>query len=149
MVTSGIARADESPTSLPGTPLSTLSVDTPVRPEQGALWSRVGYLVETPAAYPELTALENLHLVRRLRKIDDWRAVDEVMEQLRLTPYTDRRVRTLSLGNAQRLGLAKALIHRPELLILDEASGCRISGRTDQPGQPPRAAPEQPLRISS
>ncbi len=108
---------------------SVALLDTPVRPEQGALWSRVGYLVETPAAYPELTVRENLHLVRRLRKIDDWRAVDEVMEQLRLTPYADRRVRTLSLGNAQRLGLAKALIHRPELLILDEpANGLDPAG---------------------
>jgi ABC-2 type transport system ATP-binding protein len=83
-------------------------------------WSRVGYLVETPAAYPELTVRENLDLVRRLRRLDERRLVDEVMDRLALLPYARRRARDLSLGNAQRLGLAKALIHGPDLLILDE-----------------------------
>jgi ABC-2 type transport system ATP-binding protein len=46
--------------------------------------------------------------------------VDQVITGLALTRYADRRAGTLSLGNAQRLGLAKALIHRPALLILDE-----------------------------
>jgi ABC-2 type transport system ATP-binding protein len=85
--------------------------------------------VETPSAYPELTVRENLDVARRLRKLADRRAVDEVIERLRLGPYADRRARTLSLGNAQRLGLAKALIHRPELLILDEpANGLDPAG---------------------
>jgi ABC-2 type transport system ATP-binding protein len=48
---------------------------------------------------------------------------------LGLTAYADRRARTLSLGNAQRLGLAKAMLHRPELLILDEpANGLDPAG---------------------
>jgi len=85
--------------------------------------------VETPAAYPELTIRENLEVVRRLRRLADRRTVDEVIERLSLGPYADRRARTLSLGNAQRLGLAKALIHRPELLILDEpANGLDPAG---------------------
>ncbi len=45
-----------------------------------------------------------------------------VMEKLRLTSYGDRKAKDLSLGNAQRLGLAKALIHDPGILILDEPS---------------------------
>jgi ABC-2 type transport system ATP-binding protein len=86
-----------------------------------AVWSRVGYLVETPVAYPELTVRENLLLQARLHRLDGRRdAVDDVIEALGLIPYADRRARTLSLGNAQRLGLAKALLHRPELLVLDE-----------------------------
>ena len=102
---------------------------TPVAPSQRDLWARVGYLVETPAAYPELTVRENLEVVRRLRKFPDRHVVDEVIELLRLGPYAGRRARTLSLGNAQRLGLAKALIHRPELLILDEpANGLDPAG---------------------
>jgi ABC-2 type transport system ATP-binding protein len=84
------------------------------------VWDDVGYLVETPAAYPELTVRENLHLVRRLRRIADPAAVDDVLARLGLDGYGERRAGKLSLGNAQRLGLAKALIHRPRLLILDE-----------------------------
>jgi ABC-2 type transport system ATP-binding protein len=86
------------------------------------LWENVGYLVETPYSYPELTVRENLEIVRRLRGMGDKRSVDTVMEKLRLTSYRDRKAKELSLGNAQRLGLAKALIHDPCILILDEPS---------------------------
>lgn len=91
-----------------------------VQPGQRSIWRRVGYLVETPHAYPDLTVQENLEIVRRLRKIAKPEAVEEIMEQLGLTLYARRRARNLSLGNAQRLGLAKALIHHPDLVILDE-----------------------------
>jgi ABC-2 type transport system ATP-binding protein len=83
-------------------------------------WSHLGYLVEAPSAYAELTVRENLEIARRLRGYTDASAVDGIIEQLALAPYADRRARTLSLGNAQRLGLAKALFHNPDLLILDE-----------------------------
>ena len=85
--------------------------------------------MESPYAYPELTVRENLDVVRRLRPGIDPSAVDRVIEQLRLSPYAGRRTRTLSLGNAQRLGLAKALLHRPRLLVLDEpANGLDPAG---------------------
>jgi ABC-2 type transport system ATP-binding protein len=83
-------------------------------------WDSVGYLVETADAYPELTVRENLEAMRRLRPGTEPKAVDRVIEQLGLSVYADRRAGTLSHGNAQRLGLAKALLHNPELLILDE-----------------------------
>ena len=93
---------------------------TRIRPGRLPIWGRVGYLVETPAAYPELTVRENLQIVSRLRRLTRPAAVAEVIERLALGPYAERRAGTLSLGNAQRLGLAKALIHAPDLLILDE-----------------------------
>jgi ABC-2 type transport system ATP-binding protein len=91
-----------------------------IRPGKKSIWGRVGYMVETPHAYPDLTARENLEIVRRFRKLNNADAVEKVIEQLKLTQYANRPARTLSLGNAQRLGLAKALIHHPDLLILDE-----------------------------
>jgi ABC-2 type transport system ATP-binding protein len=93
---------------------------TMIRPGVTAIWRRVGYMVETPHAYPDLTVLENLEMVRNLRRLKEAAAVAKITEQLGLTPYARRRAGTLSLGNAQRLGLAKALIHQPDLLILDE-----------------------------
>ncbi len=101
----------------------------PVTPRAPRIWSQVGYLVETAAAYPDLTVRENLDVVRRLRRIANRDAVSEAIERLSLTEYADRRARTLSLGNAQRLGLAKALLHQPRLLILDEpANGLDPAG---------------------
>jgi ABC-2 type transport system ATP-binding protein len=100
-----------------------------VRPGAHDAWSRVGYLVETPAAYPELTVRENLTVAARLRSLRGRRQVDEVIERLDLVAYATQRAETLSLGNAQRLGLAKALLHKPELLILDEpANGLDPAG---------------------
>jgi ABC-2 type transport system ATP-binding protein len=102
---------------------------TRVRPGERSIWQRVGYLVETPHAYLDLTVRENLEVIRRLRMLRDASAVDTIMAELELTPYARRRAGTLSLGNAQRLGLAKALIHRPDVLILDEpANGLDPAG---------------------
>jgi ABC-2 type transport system ATP-binding protein len=92
-------------------------------------WGSVGYLVETADAYPELTVRENLEVMRRLRPGTARYAVNRVIERLGLAEYADRRAGTLSHGNAQRLGLAKALLHNPELLILDEpANGLDPAG---------------------
>jgi ABC-2 type transport system ATP-binding protein len=83
-------------------------------------WESVGYLVEVPHSYPELTVHENLEVARRLHPGTPREAVGRIIERMGLAAYADRRTGTLSQGNAQRLGLAKALLHDPKLLILDE-----------------------------
>lgn len=92
----------------------------PIRVGAQSVWSRVGYLVETPHSYPELTVRENLDIARRLRSIADDKAVGRAIETFGLVADAERPAAALSLGNAQRLGLAKALLHNPELVILDE-----------------------------
>lgn len=82
-------------------------------------WEAVGSMVESPTAYPELSVLENLDIFRKLRGLPKGRS-EELIEELKLNQYIHKKAGELSLGNKQRLGLAKAMIHRPKLLILDE-----------------------------
>ena len=92
-------------------------------------WRRVGHLVETPSAYPELTVRENLEVARRLYSVADEGATRRAIERFSLASYADQRAGTLSTGNRQRLGLARALLHEPELVVLDEpANGLDPAG---------------------
>ncbi|MFA5328676.1 MAG: ATP-binding cassette domain-containing protein [Prolixibacteraceae bacterium] len=84
------------------------------------LWNDVGYMVETPANYPNLSVRENLEVFYKLRGLKDKSQIDRIIKVLQLTAYQDKKSKFLSLGNNQRLGLAKALLHSPKLLILDE-----------------------------
>jgi len=91
----------------------------PLNANHLSLMRRVGALVEAPSLYPHLTGRENLEVTRRLLGAPR-ELIDAALEIVKLKKDAGRRVREYSLGMRQRLGLALALLNKPELLILDE-----------------------------
>jgi heme exporter protein A len=82
---------------------------------------QLGYLAHESLLYRDLTAEENLELFARLYRVDDPRQrIDELLDRFGLAEARTSRVATFSRGMTQRLALCRTLLHRPELLILDE-----------------------------
>ena len=111
-ILAGLTRADVGTTHIAGRPMH----------RRGNRARRlVGFAGHQTMLYNDLTCRENLAFYARLYGIRDaGRRVEEVLEQATLSDRANRRVRTLSHGMQKRLAMARAILHRPAVLLLDE-----------------------------
>jgi ABC-2 type transport system ATP-binding protein len=92
----------------------------PVTPNRTQPLRRVGSLVGAPSLLPYLSGRDNLRLLARLSDEVDNGRIAEVIERVGMSDSAQRKVQGYSTGMKQRIGLAAALLHRPDLIILDE-----------------------------
>lgn len=82
--------------------------------------AHVGYMAHAPLVYDELSSMENLRFFAQLYRISSDAPLEEALRRVGLDPGLSRRVGQYSQGMRQRLSLARAIFHHPELVLLDE-----------------------------
>lgn len=99
--------------------IKLFGMDARDRKNKKLIYKKIGSIIETPGFYPQLNAFENLEIFSKLRGDFNPQNIEKALKLVNLSDE-EKSFKNYSLGMKQRLGLAAALVHEPELLILDE-----------------------------
>jgi ABC-2 type transport system ATP-binding protein len=86
------------------------------------IYYEMGVIIEKPEFFNDLTGLENLQILAKLKNIITDQEIIDSMNRVGLDPYNHKKVKEYSLGMRQRLGIAQAIMENPDVLILDEVT---------------------------
>lgn len=94
--------------------------DQPITNKSKEFLKRIGSVIEYPSFYEELTARENLQIHKTLMGYEDKNCIEEALELVKFKNFEGKLVKEFSLGMKQKLGIARAILTKPDLLMLDE-----------------------------
>lgn len=98
----------------------TVTVDGMIIGKDRDFPDKIGVIIETPSFIPECSGYKNLKMLADFKKKIGKQDIIEVLQQVGLDPYDKKSVKKYSLGMRQRLGIAQAIMEKPDILILDE-----------------------------